>query len=51
MIVSLDTSQLNKILWIDEKNLTACIQSGINGQELERLVCFFDEKLLIFNFY
>lgn len=38
MIVSLDTSQLNKILWIDEKNLTACIQSGINGQELERLL-------------
>jgi len=36
MIVSLDTSQLNKILWVDEKNLTARIQSGINGQELER---------------
>ena len=35
MIVSLDTSKLNKILWIDEKNLTARIQSGINGQELE----------------
>lgn len=36
MIISLDTSQLNKILWVDEKNLTARIQSGINGQELER---------------
>lgn len=36
MIVSLDTSLLNKILWVDEKNLTARIQSGINGQELER---------------
>lgn len=36
MIISLDTSLLNKILWIDEKNLTARIQSGINGQELER---------------
>ncbi len=35
MIVSLDTSKLNKILWIDEKNLTARIQAGINGQELE----------------
>lgn len=36
MIISLDTSLLNKILWIDEKNLTARIQAGINGQELER---------------
>lgn len=36
MIISLDTSLMNKILWIDEKNLTARIQSGINGQELER---------------
>ena len=36
MIVSLDTSQMNKILWIDEKNLTACCESGIIGQDLER---------------
>ncbi|CAD5122458.1 DgyrCDS10881 [Dimorphilus gyrociliatus] len=36
MIVSLDTSQMKKILWVDEKNLTACIQSGIIGQDLER---------------
>lgn len=28
----------NKILWVDEKNLTARIQAGINGQELERQV-------------
>ena len=25
-------------MWIDEKNFTARIQSGINGQELERQV-------------
>jgi alkyldihydroxyacetonephosphate synthase len=36
MIISLDTVLLNKIIWIDEKNLTARIQAGINGQELER---------------
>ncbi|XP_067932186.1 alkyldihydroxyacetonephosphate synthase, peroxisomal-like [Watersipora subatra] len=36
MIVSLDTSQMNEILWIDEKNMTARVQSGIIGQELER---------------
>uniref|UniRef100_A0A8C3H6X1 Alkylglycerone-phosphate synthase n=1 Tax=Chrysemys picta bellii TaxID=8478 RepID=A0A8C3H6X1_CHRPI len=35
-IVSLDTSQMNQILWIDEKNLTAHIEAGIIGQDLER---------------
>jgi len=36
MIVSLDTSQMARILWIDEKNLTACCESGIVGQDLDR---------------
>ncbi|MEE6489758.1 hypothetical protein FKM82_015670 [Ascaphus truei] len=35
-IVSLDTSQMNRILWIDEKNLTAHIEAGIIGQDLEK---------------
>ncbi|XP_061430551.1 alkyldihydroxyacetonephosphate synthase, peroxisomal [Lethenteron reissneri] len=35
-IVSVDTSQMNRILWIDEMNLTARIQAGIIGQDLER---------------
>lgn len=35
-IVSLDTSQMNSILWIDQNNLTAKCQSGIIGQDLER---------------
>ncbi|KAJ8255381.1 hypothetical protein GJAV_G00204250 [Gymnothorax javanicus] len=35
-IISLDTSQMNRILWIDEKNLTAHIEAGIIGQDLER---------------
>uniref|UniRef100_A0A8B9J6L6 Alkylglycerone-phosphate synthase n=1 Tax=Astyanax mexicanus TaxID=7994 RepID=A0A8B9J6L6_ASTMX len=34
-IVSLDTSQMNRILWIDEKNLTVHVEAGIIGQELE----------------
>uniref|UniRef100_A0A6Q2ZIC0 Alkylglycerone-phosphate synthase n=1 Tax=Esox lucius TaxID=8010 RepID=A0A6Q2ZIC0_ESOLU len=37
-IVSLDTSQMNRILWIDEKNLVARIEAGIIGQDLERLL-------------
>ncbi|KAK8390152.1 hypothetical protein O3P69_013013 [Scylla paramamosain] len=36
MIISLDTSQMNSILWVDEKNLTARIEAGIIGQDLER---------------
>ncbi|XP_042311254.1 alkyldihydroxyacetonephosphate synthase, peroxisomal isoform X3 [Sceloporus undulatus] len=35
-IVSLDTSQMNRIHWIDEKNLTAHVEAGIAGQDLER---------------
>uniref|UniRef100_A0A8C3GA86 Alkylglycerone-phosphate synthase n=1 Tax=Cyclopterus lumpus TaxID=8103 RepID=A0A8C3GA86_CYCLU len=37
-IVSLDTSQMSRILWIDEKNLTAHMEAGIVGQDLERLL-------------
>uniref|UniRef100_A0AAQ4R1S2 Alkylglycerone-phosphate synthase n=1 Tax=Gasterosteus aculeatus aculeatus TaxID=481459 RepID=A0AAQ4R1S2_GASAC len=37
-IVSVDTSQMNRILWIDEKNLTAHMEAGIVGQDLERLL-------------
>ncbi|XP_063789462.1 alkyldihydroxyacetonephosphate synthase, peroxisomal [Pseudophryne corroboree] len=35
-IVSLDTSQMSRILWIDEKNLTAHVEAGITGQDLEK---------------
>lgn len=35
-IISLDTSQMNKILWLDGENLVACCESGIIGQDLER---------------
>ncbi|XP_071442317.1 alkylglycerone-phosphate synthase [Hetaerina americana] len=35
-IVSLDTTQMNRILWLDRDNLIACCESGIIGQDLER---------------
>lgn len=35
-IVALDTSQMNKLLWLDRKNMTACFEAGIFGQDLER---------------
>lgn len=36
MIVSLDTSQMSRILWIDEENWTICVEAGKVGQDLER---------------
>lgn len=35
-IISLDTSQMNRILWVDRENLVACFESGILGQDMER---------------
>lgn len=35
MIVSLDTSRMNKIKWIDQENMLACVESGIVGIDLE----------------
>lgn len=34
-IISLDTSQMNRILWIDRSSMLACIESGIAGKDLE----------------
>ena len=36
MIVSVDMSRMNKILWLDKDNMIACVQAGIRGQDLER---------------
>lgn len=35
-IVALDTSQMNRLLWLDRDNMVACFESGIIGQDLER---------------
>lgn len=35
-IILLDTSQMNRILWIDRGNLIACCEAGIIGQDLEK---------------
>lgn len=37
-IAVLDTSQMNRMLWIDRENLYACFEAGIIGQDLEREV-------------
>ncbi|CRK94614.1 CLUMA_CG008114, isoform A [Clunio marinus] len=37
-IVILDTSQMNRMLWLDKENLLACFESGIVGQDLERVL-------------
>lgn len=36
MIVSMDMSRMNKIVWIDKDNMIALVQAGIRGQDLER---------------
>jgi len=36
MIVSVDMSRMNSVLWIDKVNNKACVQAGITGQDLER---------------
>jgi alkyldihydroxyacetonephosphate synthase len=35
MIVSVDLSRLNRILWIDPTNLMACVQAGAVGRHLQ----------------
>jgi alkyldihydroxyacetonephosphate synthase len=42
-IAVLDTSQMNKMLWLDKEGLVACFECGIVGQDLERVLC--DEGL------
>lgn len=41
IIISLDTSQMNKILVLDKENLTVTCESGIIGQDLERELKYF----------
>ena len=38
MIASVDTSQMNRMLWLDKTSLLACFESGIVGQDLEKIL-------------
>ncbi|XP_064551908.1 alkyldihydroxyacetonephosphate synthase [Drosophila montana] len=38
MICVLDTSQMNRLLWLNRENLTVCFESGVVGQDLERVL-------------
>ncbi|UYV80185.1 AGPS [Cordylochernes scorpioides] len=38
MIVSLDTSQMNKLLYVDKQNLTVRFEAGIIGQDLRNVL-------------
>lgn len=35
-IMALDTSLMNRLLWVDKENLIACCEAGIVGQDLEK---------------
>ena len=34
----LDTSQMNRMLWLDKTNLVACFEAGVVGQDLDRVL-------------
>ena len=34
MIVSVDMSRMNKIKWVDNISMTACVEAGIYGKDL-----------------
>lgn len=36
MIVSLDMTQMNRMLWLNESSMLACFEAGVAGQDLER---------------
>jgi len=36
MIVSVDMQRMNHVKWVDKKNMTACIEAGIMGRDLEK---------------
>ena len=36
MIVSIDTTRMSNIKWVDKENQMACVQAGILGVDLER---------------
>ncbi|MES1916673.1 MAG: hypothetical protein MHM6MM_008470, partial [Cercozoa sp. M6MM] len=36
MIVSLDMHAMNRVLWVSRQNLTACIEAGAVGKDIER---------------
>ena len=36
IFASVDMRRMNKITWLDEENLQACVEAGISGKELER---------------
>jgi alkyldihydroxyacetonephosphate synthase len=41
LIVSLDTARMDRILWINRENMTACIQAGCIGTDIERKLAKF----------
>ncbi|XP_058448165.1 alkyldihydroxyacetonephosphate synthase-like [Malaya genurostris] len=37
-IAVIDTTQMNRLLWLSKENLTACFESGAIGQDIERVL-------------
>lgn len=45
MIVSLDMTRMCKIKWVDRANMTACVEAGIIGSDLDRELKKYDVML------
>lgn len=38
MMIAVDIRRMNRVEWIDTKNLQACVQAGITGKQLEEIL-------------
>lgn len=38
MVISVDTHEMNRVLWVDKKNMMACLQAGVTGMEAYELL-------------
>jgi alkyldihydroxyacetonephosphate synthase len=38
LLISVDTTQMNKVLWIDKTSMLACVEAGIVGKDMENVL-------------
>ena len=38
MVASVDMRRMNRVVWLDEENLQACVEAGISGKQLEQVL-------------
>lgn len=38
MIVSVDMARMNRVKWVDKVNMVACVEAGIVGTDLDKIL-------------